>query len=102
MSIIVSNAIMLPLFSTWFIPVAIRNPRTGHFKGLWNIDFVVAVVALILFESYVTLSAFGPEPWSFVQIAICVAMAIALGFVFVFLTQKELFGNKFDMKIKRE
>jgi hypothetical protein len=31
-----------------------------------------------------------------------VAMAIALGFVFVFLTQKELFGNKFDMKIKRE
>jgi phosphotransferase system glucose/maltose/N-acetylglucosamine-specific IIC component len=50
----------------------------------------------------VTLSAFGPEPWSFVQIAICVAMAIALGFVFVFLTQKELFGNKFDMKIKRE
>jgi len=102
MSIIVSNAIMLPLFSTWFIPVAIRNSRTGHFKGFWNIDFVVAVVALIFFESYVTLSAFGSEPWSFVQIIICVTMAIVLGFVFVFLTQKELFGNKFNMKIKRE
>lgn len=102
MGVIVSNAILLPLFSTWFIPVAIRNSKSGQFKGFWNIDFLVALATLVLIECYITLNEFGPVPWSFVKIAICVVMAVGLGFLFVFLTQKELFGNKFEMKSNRK
>lgn len=94
------NVIILPLFITWFIPVSIRDPKTGRFKGFWNLDFVVAFSGLIFSQCYAMISKFGVTPMSTLKIVICVITGIVLGILYVYLTNQKMFGTKFEMKLK--
>lgn len=102
MGIVAINGIMLPLFSTWFIPVAIRDTKTGEFKGIWTLEFLGTTAALTVAECYVMIAEFGPDFWTFVKIVFLIVMTISLGFTYVFLTQKEMFGNRFELKVRQK
>ena len=97
-----ANVIILPLFTTWFVPVSIRDQATGRFKGFWNADFVVTFGALILSQCYFMISKFGLTPMTVVKIAFCVVLGLGLGIVYVYFTNEKLFGTKFEMKRKSE
>lgn len=96
------NSILLPLFSTWFIPVSIRDQGTGKFKGFWNVDFVVAFCALVLSQCYFMISRFGLTPMTVAKIFFCVGLGLGLGIVYVYFTHEKIFGEKFKMTFRSE
>lgn len=96
------NTILVPLFATWFIPVSIRDQKTGRFKGFWNVEFVITFTALFLSQCYFMISKFGLTPMTVVKIAICVATGVGFGIVYVYFTHQKMFGAKFKMKLDSE
>ena len=53
------NAAILPLFITWFIPVAIRDQETGKFKGFLQRDFYIVFVILVALQTYLLVGQYG-------------------------------------------
>lgn len=98
MDIHIINAIILPLFITWFIPNAIRNPKTGKYIGLLKGPGLLQLVLLSGLESILLLNEFGLELLTIARIVFCVFLSALLAFVYVVVTQKKRFGNEFDFK----
>lgn len=101
MNIFIANAVILPLFVTWFIPIGIRDPKSGKYKGFKNIIVVVQFACLVIFESYLLLGEFGISVSTIFRIAFSVVLTFSLALLYVKLTQKQLFGNEFNMEIDR-
>ena len=100
MNIYVINAIVLPLFVTWFIPNVIRNPKTGEYRGFKNKLVAVQALVLIFFESNLLISEFGISILTIARIVFSVGFTFCMALLYVNFTQKELFGNKFSMEIE--
>lgn len=92
------NGIVLPLYATWFIPVAIRDAESGKFKGFSNSGFIASVFFLTWLESVFMLNEFGFSFLTVLRILGCVSVAVALGIVYVLLTNKKMFGSSFQFK----
>jgi len=99
MDIIAANSIVLPLFATWFIPVSVRDPRTGEFKGFQKTEFLVTIAALILFECTLMINQFGVQGFTFIRICVCVLTTGILAFLFIKWTNKKAFGKEFEFKL---
>ncbi len=100
MDIYTINAIVLPLFATWFIPVVIRDPKSGKYKGFKNRKVAVQAIILLVFETQLLISEFGLSLLTIGQILFCVGFTFCMALVFVSVTQQKLFGNKFSMEIE--
>ena len=96
--IVAANGIMLPIFATWFIPVAIRDARTGKFKGFFSSGFLINVFLLGWLESILMLNEFGFSLLTLLRIISCVSLAVVLGVVYVILTNKRMFGTSFSFE----
>ena len=101
-SIYILNAFVIGLFTTWFIPVAIRNPKTGEYKGFNNKTVYIQFLLLVLFESNLLISQLGFSYVTAARIAFCVGLTFALALLFVSMTQKQLFGTEFKMENKNQ
>jgi len=93
--LVAANGIMLPLFATWFIPVAIRDAETGKFKGFFSSGFIISVFILGWLESVIIFNEFGFSFLACIRVLSCVGLAVILGIVFVVLTNKKMFGTSF-------
>jgi hypothetical protein len=98
MDIIAANGIVLPLFLTWFIPVSLRDPVTGEFKGFYKKEFLLTVTALIFIESALMFNQFGIVFPAVLRIFIGVSSTLFLAFLFLKLTNKKAFGKEFEFK----
>ena len=94
MDISTFNAIVLPLFATWFIPVAIRDKTTGTFLGFQNKQFYLLLIILVCIETVILVDFYGLSREAFWRIITYVSMPIVGALVFVKYTQKQLFGNE--------
>ena len=98
LGIVAANGIMLPLFATWFIPVAIRDAQSGKFKGFSNNGFLIALFILSWLESVLMLSEFGFSILTVLRVIGCVSLAVVLGIIFVIYTNKKMFGTSFTFR----
>ena len=94
MDITYINAVVLPLFATWFLPVSIRDRKTGKYLGIVNKRVAGLVLLLLCIETVLVVQQHGVSSYSMNSIALYVAMPIVGAFVFVKYTHKELFGNE--------
>ena len=88
------NAIVLPLFMTYFLPVTIRNPETGKFLGFWSKSAVPVLVTLIALEIYINIQIHGESLYTVFQVVINVLIGMLGALAFVKYTQKRMFGNE--------
>ena len=102
MDIYITNGIVLPLFVTWFIPNAIRDSRTGEYRGFKNAIVLTQLALLLGFEGVLILNEFGMSYLSLLRIAFSIILTFSLALIFVKLTHKKLFGNEFSMKVRQE
>lgn len=98
----VVNALILPLFVTWFIPNTIRDPKTGEYRGFKNKLVLIQLIFLFGFESYLVWNKFGLDTINVLRIAFIVGITFILALLYVKFTQKQLFGNEFKMKVKSQ
>ena len=96
------NSVVGALFVTWFIPVAIRDPKTGEYRGFKTARVFALFVFFTIFEFYVISDKYGLSVSSILRTAFLVSFVFSMALLFVKLTQKELFGNEFSMKVKRD
>lgn len=94
MNLVTVNAIVLPLFMTFFLPVAIRNPASGKFLGFKSKNAALPLVALIAIEIYINIQVHGENMYTVFQVIVNVAIGMIGSLTFVKYTQKKLFGNE--------
>jgi len=88
------NALILPLFATWFIPVSIRDAKSGEYLGFFTKRVGSLILILVLLESMLVIQQHGISRYAINSIILYITMPIAGAFVFVKYTQKQLFKNE--------
>ena len=101
MNLIALNAVVTALFVTFFVPLALRDSKTGEYKGFKDIRVIALFVFFVVFEFYVISDNYGLSVSTILRTAFVVVMTFSFALLFVKLTQKKLFGNEFSMKVKR-
>lgn len=92
------NGFILSLFATWFIPVAIRDPKSGTYKGFRNKLVYFHFVFLLVFEFFLLHPNLGMSLMTIVRVLFCAGLPFAMALLFVSMTQKQMFGTEFRMK----
>ncbi len=93
---------MISLYSTWFIPVAIRDSKTGGYLGFRNRAVLFHVIFLTALESLLLIPQLGMSFFTVVRVGFCIALPFGLALLYVNMTQKQMFGTKFSMKGKEQ
>lgn len=88
------DALIVPLFVTWFIPNSIRDITTGEYLGMNNDKVRLCILLLFLLESWTMLQRHDPGLLTALRIGFCVALPILGAHLFVKLTHKKLFGRE--------
>lgn len=95
------NAAVFPLMATMFIPDAIRDRKSGEYKGLLNKTVVAYAIAVFAIEGFFTIDKFGFSFTTILRVIGVSLMPFIGGYVFVKYSHKQLFGEEFDPKNKK-
>lgn len=96
MDIIVNNGVILPLFATWFFPVAIRDAKSGKFKGFLQVECVSTLLVLLALESIILVNEFGITALTGLRIVASVGLAFSMSLLFIKFTNKKQFDCAFE------
>lgn len=88
------NAVVISLFATWFIPVTIRDAKTGELKGFFHQGFFALIGVLIVLQSYLVGQKYGVSTEAVLRVGFQVAIAMVGSLFFVKCTHEQLFGKK--------
>ena len=97
-SIFLINGFILSLFATWFIPSAIRDSKSGIYKGFRNKLIYCHFGFLLIFEWNLLFPKMGMSLMTVARILFCTLLPFAMAFLYVKMTQKKMFGTEFSMK----